>query len=244
MKKRPTLSIITICYNIKDEIARTCESIVNQTWQDFEWIVVDGGSTDGTVEVLKKYQNRMSVFISEPDKGVYNAMNKGIKLAQGKWLNFMNGGDCFAANDVLEKVFKDKKYDADILYGYANVIGVNDSTCLKEHPDNISKIFLKKNTICHQASFIRKTIFKDFGLYDETLKISSDWEKFVRAFVAKRKFQKVYTVVCDFYLGGLSMNQKKINEEKLPIIQTYLRDTKIKLYTFLDFIPLLSIEEQ
>ena len=111
------LSIITICYNIKDEIERTCKSIVGQTWQDFEWIVVDGGSTDGTLEVLKKYSDRIDILISEKDSGIYNAMNKGIKLANGEWLNFMNGGDNFASNDVLEKVFKNKNYEADILYG-------------------------------------------------------------------------------------------------------------------------------
>lgn len=75
------LSIITICFNIKDEIEQTLKSIVNQTWQDFEWIVIDGGSTDGTLDVLKKYKKHISVLISEPDKGIYNAMNKGIKIA-------------------------------------------------------------------------------------------------------------------------------------------------------------------
>ena len=115
MRKKPVLSIITICYNIKDEIERTCKSIVNQTWQDFEWIVVDGGSIDGTVEVLKKYQDRMSVLISEPDNGLYNAMNKGIVHAKGEWLNFMNGGDEYAVTDALERVFKDKQYERNIL---------------------------------------------------------------------------------------------------------------------------------
>ena len=102
-KKHPyKLSIITICYN-EPNIEKTCESIINQTWQDFEWIVIDGGSTDGTLEILNKYKTRINKLISEPDKGIYNALNKGIKFAKGEWLNFMNGGDRFCDNLVLEK---------------------------------------------------------------------------------------------------------------------------------------------
>ena len=89
------LSIVTVCYNEKD-IGRTCESIVSQSCQDFEWIVVDGGSTDGSLEVIKHYKERIDILISEPDNGIYDAMNKGIRLAKGKWINFMNGGDTFA----------------------------------------------------------------------------------------------------------------------------------------------------
>lgn len=94
------LSIVTVCYNEKD-IGRTCESIVSQSCQDFEWIVVDGGSTDGSLEVIKHYKERIDILISEPDNGIYDAMNKGIRLAKGKWINFMNGGDTFADNGIV-----------------------------------------------------------------------------------------------------------------------------------------------
>ena len=94
------LSIVTVCYNEKD-IGRTCESIVSQSCQDFEWIVVDGGSTDGSLEVIKHYKERIDILISEPDNGIYDAMNKGIRLAKGKWINFMNGGDTFADNCIV-----------------------------------------------------------------------------------------------------------------------------------------------
>ena len=95
MKDAPALTIITVCRN-EPNIERTCESIVSQTWQDFEWIVVDGASTDGTLDILEKYKDRIDVFVSEPDTGIFNAMNKGIRLAHGEFLNFMNGGDEFA----------------------------------------------------------------------------------------------------------------------------------------------------
>lgn len=112
------LSVITICYNEKN-IRKTCESIVGQSWQDFEWIVVDGGSTDGTLDVLNEYRDRIDVLISEPDNGIYNAMNKGIARARGEWLNFMNGGDAFCDKTVLEQVFGggSSRDGADVLYG-------------------------------------------------------------------------------------------------------------------------------
>ena len=94
------LSVITVCYNEK-EIERTCRSIAGQKCQNFEWIVIDGGSTDGTLEILQRYKGRIDKLVSEPDKGVFDAMNKGIKLAHGEWLNFMNGGDLFANDEVV-----------------------------------------------------------------------------------------------------------------------------------------------
>lgn len=231
MKKRPTLSIITICYNIKDEIARTCESIVNQTWQDFEWIVVDGGSTDGTVEVLKKYQNRMSVFISEPDKGVYNAMNKGIKLAQGKWLNFMNGGDCFAANDVLEKVFKDKKYTAEVLYGDMNLMKKGEFLRKITFPETVDPYYFYKSYIAHPSSFIKKKLFDEYGLYNENYRIASDWEKWVIFIHNNIAFKYLNQVIADFDDGGISgKNAELARKERSTVIDEYYSRQELKQF--------------
>ena len=241
-KKMPILSIITICYNIKDEIERTCESIVNQTWQGFEWIVVDGGSTDGTVDVLKKYQDRMSVFISEPDKGIYNAMNKGIKLAHGKWLSFMNGGDCFAERDVLDKVFAGKEYDADVLYGSAKMFRPDGSTYTRTYPDKISKKYFYKDNINHQATFIKRELFNKYGLYNENYLIVSDYEKWVIFAHHKCKFEPLKLRVAHFWTGGISSMLKRYSAEREEIhYKCYFRLSKYKLF---DFIPLLSIEEK
>ena len=200
-KKKSTLSIITICYNIKDEIERTCESIVNQTWQDFEWIVVDGGSTDGTVEVLKKYQDRMAVFISEKDKGVYNAMNKGIVHAQGEWLNFMNGGDCYINHDVLEKVFGSKSYNADVLYGWTYMA---KSKVWRKYPEKLTMTWLCSNPLGHQAMFIQKQCFDRYGLYDETFKIAADHERNVCFLYNGQQFEYLPFGVSFFAEDGIS----------------------------------------
>ena len=256
MKKNIKLSIITICYNIKDEIKRTCESIVNQSWQNFEWIVVDGGSTDGTLDILKEYKDRINILISEPDKGIYNAMNKGIRKASGKWLNFMNGGDCFASNNVLEQVFKNKNYKADVLYGNINIIENDKISYKRTFPKNIDKIYFYNNWISHQASFIKKMMFDKYNSYDESLKIVSDWEKWLNFVSHKARFLHLPLLIANFYLGGIS-NNKKNNKihfyERADVINRYFtkedinkvyidvknKSTKI-IYNLFNFIPFFS----
>ena len=241
-QKKPLLSIITICYNIKDEIEKTCQSIVSQTWQDFEWIVVDGGSTDGTVDILNQYRSRMNVFISEPDKGVYNAMNKGIKLASGEWLNFMNGGDTYAANDVLEKVFKDKKYDADVLYGNVNKIYPDGHTEHSHYKNKLDLFYFANDVINHQSTFIRRSLFDKYGLYDEKYRIASDWEKWIIFMKNGCMFKKVDMTVADFMCNGISSNQSALAIEKEEICKKYF--VKQSRYLLFGRLPIMIIEEK
>lgn len=239
--KKPLLSIITICYNIKDEIEKTCQSIVNQTWQDFEWIVIDGGSTDGTVEILNKYRSRINVFVSEPDKGVYNAMNKGIKQASGEWLSFMNGGDAYAANDVLEKTFQNKEYDADVLCGDVNKIYPDGHTEQSNFKTKLDLSYFANDVINHQSSFIKRNLFDKFGLYDEKYRIVSDWEKWIVFAQNGCKFQKVDTVVADFMCNGISSNKSALAAEHEKICLKHF--IKQRRYLLLGSLPLITIEE-
>ena len=120
----PAFTIITVCLNIASTIRRTCESIVHQTFQDFQWIVVDGASTDGTLDILKEYSSRINILISEPDKGIYNAMNKGIKLAHGDYLLFLNGGDKIAQDTIFENILNQLK-DYPIITCNLNILNKN-----------------------------------------------------------------------------------------------------------------------
>lgn len=225
------LSVITICYNEK-EIRRTCESIVNQSWQDFEWIVVDGGSTDGTLDILNEYKNRIDILISEKDNGIYNAMNKGIKLAKGEWLSFMNGGDTYYENSTLEKIFNNNDYQASVLYG--NVM-VKDK--ITTPPKVMNLRYIGKYSIPHQASFIKKELFDKYGLYNEEYRIVSDYEKFCIFYKNEEKFLNIPLCIANFDNNGVSCNPKYFNivaqrkEEILNNIFSSEEIKKIKSYT-------------
>lgn len=245
------LSIITICYNIKDEIERTCQSIVAQTNQDFEWIVVDGGSTDGTKEILEKYKERINIFISEPDTGIYNAMNKGIKKASGEYLNFMNGGDSFASADVIEKFYNADIQNADVIYGNVNFIKKNSKKTLEIFPDCLDKLYFGHSCINHQSAFIKHSLFDKYGLYDEQYKIAADWEKWIVFAKNNCVFHHIDQVIADFRCDGISHTQKeKLRQENQKIISAHFSPEeqkqiqqirhKTKFYLF-NFIPVYKI---
>lgn len=225
MKK---LTIITICYNIVSTIKRTCESIVNQTFQDFEWIVVDGGSTDGTVDILKTYSSRIDILISEPDKGIYNAMNKGIKLATGEYVNFMNGGDEFYDNKVLENVFEGKEYDADVIYGNSQHIS-DKIKQIKQTPSQITEYSIYHYyKLTHSACFIKTKIQKK-NLFNEKMKISADREFFSKLLKHKYQFYKKNITISTFYEDGISSNNiDQKNKEDIFIKKKYFRIIYIK----------------
>ena len=189
---KPKLSIITICFNEKN-IEDTCRSVAGQTWKNFEWIVVDGGSTDGTLEVLERYREDMRVCISEKDDGRYHAMNKGIVRARGEYLLFLNGGDYLAHDRVLECIFEykpiarferylDLRFDADILYGeiLARETGMMPWPLWYGGPQQFSLEYFAKQSLPHQATFIRRELFEKYGLYDTTYQFAGDYEWFMR----------------------------------------------------------------
>lgn len=225
------LSIITICYNQPD-IEETCESIVNQTFQDFEWIIIDGGSTDGTLKQLEKYKNRINILISEKDNGRYNAMNKGIKLAKGEWLNFMNGGDSFKDSNTLERIFS-KNYDKKVLYGFMNLIKINGEELIHKYPENVDKAFFLNHGINHQASFIKRELFKEFGLYEENYNSIADWVKWVCFSVNGIKFQLIPEVIANFKQDGVTFNYSdeilnKNLKDKTEVIYKYYTESELK----------------
>ena len=143
-------SIITINYNNKDGLEMTINSVLGQSFQDFEYIIIDGGSTDGSIDVIKKYKSRIDYWVSEPDKGVYNAMNKGIGKATGEYINFMNSGDAYHLPSALETI-AEMHSEADIIIGgyYETEKGVSHTI----PPQNVTLLTLMKYTINHQATF-------------------------------------------------------------------------------------------
>ncbi len=216
------LSIITINYNNLEGLQRTVESVVNQTWQEFEYIIIDGGSTDGSAEYIETQSNHFDYWVSEPDKGIYNAMNKGIVKATGEYLLFLNSGDHLNDSSVLEinNIFLKEK---DIVY--FNIKEIRGNTIIiKKCPQEITFSYMVKDSIPHQSTFIRKSLFDSVGLYDEKLEIVSDWKFFI---IALGKYKATYLYVDDdlstFYIGGISShndNFQKMLKEKEFIISS------------------------
>ena len=228
------LSIITICYNEPD-VQKTCESIVNQTWQDFEWIVVDGGSNKETLDIFEKYKNRMSVFISEKDNGRYNAFNKGLEYIKGEYVHFLNAGDYYHDEKVLENVFASKTYQSDILHG--DLLFRDNSDFSKDrikktnYPKITPKMFINE-IVYHPATFIKADLFKGEKAFrfNENYKIVSDLEMWIVFALNGVSFDYIPYVISIFNTEGLSENQKYIklhNEERNGMLAKYFTSKEI-----------------
>lgn len=203
------LTIITINYNNRDGLQKTIDSIVCQTWRDFEWIVIDGGSTDGSKELIEQYKHYFVYWCSEPDKGVYNAMNKGIVKAQGEYLNFMNSGDCFYSKYTLQKVFSED-LSADIVSG---LVMLSDGTRLYQYQENIVRL-LVCDSICHQSSFFKRKLF-DNSLYREDYRIVSDWIALVEwLLLEKKSLYHIDVTVAVYDITGISSEKGVIQAER------------------------------
>ena len=210
------LSIITVNLNNREGLQRTIDSVICQTFRDFEWIVIDGGSTDGSRELLEQYAEHFAYWVSEPDKGVYNAMNKGIKVAKGEYLQFLNSGDWLCDPGILEKVFR-KEYTEDIVFSKRFVMLFEDGTSrevIRSKGNFFTPFNLILENINHQSAFIRRTLFDRFGYYDETYRIIADRKFFFETIL----LHKVKTAMLDFVLvyydgGGLSSTVDSTSEK-------------------------------
>ncbi|MDR2055502.1 MAG: glycosyltransferase [Desulfovibrio sp.] len=194
MKK---LTIITVCLN-EPKLERTCASIVEQTFQDFEWIVVDGGSDRATLDIFEKYKSRIDCFISEKDSGIYDAMNKGIAQAKGEWLNFMNAGDRFFAPETLENIFSDPATcaDCDIIAGSCEFENPPDARLqYLAPPPEIDLCYLYAHTIAHQAAFIKRALFAVVGGYDTNFQIAADYKQWISFCRHGYKFKCVSNII-------------------------------------------------
>jgi len=175
MKKNTKLSIITVNLNNKHGLEKTIRSVASQNFIDYEFIVIDGASTDGSLKIIEKYKDTISYFVSEKDTGIYNAMNKGIKMANGKYLQFLNSGDYLLNKEILKKVFSIIT-NKDIYYGSSLRRSEIGNLYEFTEPNDLTFKRFFDYSICHQSMFIKRKLFKKFGMYDESLKIVADWK--------------------------------------------------------------------
>tara|TARA_A100001015_G_scaffold75342_1_gene83585 strand:- start:2057 stop:2842 length:786 start_codon:yes stop_codon:yes gene_type:complete len=196
------ISIVTVVFNRKEEFEETIENILSQTYDNLEIIIIDGGSTDGTVDIIKKYDHKIAYWVSESDKNIYHAMNKGVIKATGKWINFMNAGDLYYDKNVIKNVFANSDYKGvDLLIG--NSIIEYDEFSRRYQNGNLSEIW-KGARFIHQSCFI-KTEFQRLNLYNENNEISADFEFFFNSIeISKIKTYNLNNFVSIFRAGGLS----------------------------------------
>jgi glycosyltransferase involved in cell wall biosynthesis len=209
-KSKPKVSIITIVYNGVNEIDNTIKSVIEQSYENIEYIIIDGNSDDGTQNVIKKYQNKIDYWISEPDKGVYDAMNKGIKYATGEWICFMNSGDKFYDKNVIEHIFnKSYSYLINVIYGDVFVITKNE--CFIKRAEQLVTI-KKRLPFSHQSSFVRTSVMRN-NLFNTEFKICADYDFFYNLYRTDNlQFQYIPLTVASFdAVGGISSSNPMLS---------------------------------
>lgn len=202
------ITVITVCYNTVATIERTILSVLNQTHKDIEYIIIDGGSKDGTVDIIKNYASRIAFWISEKDNGLYDAMNKGILHATGDYINFMNAGDIFSSIDVIEKIFSGNKYDADIIYGNS-IAKYEDGRETFENAEETTKWLPIHPIYRHNASFVKSRVQKKY-LYDisrqKEFKYALDYLNIITFYDNNCIFKKINEYVVTYEKDGISNN--------------------------------------
>ena len=220
-KDMPLVSVITVVYNSVQYIEKTILSVINQSYPNIEYLIIDGKSTDGTLDVIAKYKKYIDVVVSEPDKGLYDAMNKGLALAKGDYVWFINSGDEIYDLNSADFVFRNKETYADIYYGETQIIDVNGKTIgMRRHqsPENLSwKSFRWGMKVCHQSLIVKRTIA---GNYDLSYRFSADFDWAISALKKAKSIENTGLILSKFMDGGMSkQNLKASLAERFQIMK-------------------------
>lgn len=229
---RPLVTVITVVFNGAGDLEKTLLNVLDQTYSNVEYIVVDGGSTDGTLDIIRKYDHAIDYWISEKDAGIYDAMNKGIRLATGEWINFMNSGDLFYESTTLNSIALRLESNQQIVFG-------DFETFSKRHQFNVRKIsgpvsmqnLVMKMPICHQSMFVNLQSFKHIGLFDTNYKICADHDWLIKALLAGKQASYVKECIALCNIDGISSTsifQRK--HERLTIALIHFDTLKHKIY--------------
>lgn len=223
----PKLSVITVCYEAAEEIERTVLSVLNQQFTDYEYIFVDGGSQDGTLEKIRALEPQLQArcrgvsVTSEPDRGIYDAMNKGLERAGGEWVLMLNAGDILADRLVLEDIFQGKEYDRDVLYGDAVLRDqYMDRELFKAFPAMELDEMVQGLPFCHQAAFARRTLLQKYP-FDTRFSISADYDQFLRAWMDGALFAYIPRVVAIFDCGGICLSRPHVTMAQCDAVRKY-----------------------
>jgi putative colanic acid biosynthesis glycosyltransferase len=239
-EKKPVVSIITVVFNAVNTIEATIQSVINQTYKNIEFIIIDGGSTDGTIAIIQKYRDKISYFVSEPDNGIYEAMNKGIKISKGNWLYFLGADDELINKKTLNSIFGDSSVSkeknfliyGDIIYDTGEI-----------HISKLNSDISLGNTIHHQGAFYKRSLFDDFQ-YDSSIREYADYELNLKIFLSDLPTFNYKGLVAKCFKGGASQQKDffshvsyqlqliRIKRKRLPVDQ-FLISVLLSLKSFI-----------
>jgi glycosyltransferase involved in cell wall biosynthesis len=208
----PAFSIITVAYNARKTIENTIQSVIAQTYPYIEYIIIDGASTDGTLSVIEKYRQHIHIRISQPDKGIYDAMNKGMVLASGDYLCFLNAGDCFRENNSLQQMAEsiDKTNLPDVLYGETALIDKNGYFLRMRRlsaPEKLTwKSFKQGMVVCHQAFFVKRLLAEP---YDLQYHFSADFDWCIRLMKKAHCLHNTHMILINYLDEGITTRNRQ-----------------------------------
>lgn len=236
------LSIITVNLNDKTGLEKTITSVISQSFSDFEFIIIDGESTDGSIDIINQYKSKISYWVSEKDSGIYNAMNKGIRQAKGEYLYFLNSGDALHNENVLHHIFNDDPHEPFICGNFYMEVGgkLEADTAYKDRDWRFAIYDLFAGFLCHQAFFIHRSNFEKYGLYSEELKVISDWKLFFQGIALDHlpvKYVDTFIVVYNMEGFSTQVGGETIYKEKLQVCNELLSSSlteKLKRLYYLD----------
>ncbi len=223
VEKNPKLTIITINLNNIVGLKSTINSVLNQTWKEFEFIIIDGNSTDGSVSYIDSVKENITHFICEKDKGIYNAMNKGLKLSSGNYILYLNSGDCLNSEDSLESLNWNEIESFDIISSDLNLTTNNQIIKVRIAPDQLNYRLFYYSSLPHPSTLVKRSILIKHNGFKENYKIISDWIFFLSAFRKGCTYKKIEGILSKFDLSGTSsVNNKFIRTERIHYSLTHL----------------------
>jgi glycosyltransferase involved in cell wall biosynthesis len=225
------ISVVTVVYNGVESIESTILSVISQTYDSIEYVIIDGGSRDGTQDVIKKYEGKISYWVSEPDKGIYDAMNKGIEAANGDWVLFLNAGDVFF-NDNILSIVQSELYNCDVLYGKTAIKQKNGNMSVRDYYS--LRLDWKVIPYCHQSVLIKRKFLREV-LFNTNYKIAADYNQYFSLKTKDSKFKSINEIISIYDNDGYSsLNHKALLNEykKISLLNHFgvLEKIKISLY--------------
>lgn len=232
MSNRPSITVVTVVINGEKYIEDTILSVINQTYANLEYIIIDGGSTDGTVEIIRRYENKIDYWLSEKDEGIYYAMNKGIDAATGDWIIFINSGDTLYANLVLENVMKYCSADQDVIFGQY-LVKYKSGAVRKVFPRRMDDMWKGIMVTSHQAIFIDTNIMKNFHFNCE-FKLAADHDLVTKLYLSGCRFHIVTEIITVISDGGISdVRRWDVYSECSKIAKLYFPQKPYRSYFFI-----------